>query len=83
MSAYTEVKGVEWCVAHRGISDECGDHGDHCDMADAETCETCGGHGVVFAGDDDDIGDACSTCDGEGNIWGCDIRTLYVEGDKS
>lgn len=27
-------------------------------------CPTCKGEGVVFAGDDDDIGDACDVCEG-------------------
>lgn len=31
-----------------------------------DRCKPCAGEGVVFAADDDDIGDACPTCEGTG-----------------
>lgn len=80
---YTEVGGVEWCVIHQGIVDEIGPgDGEHCDLTDRETCPECDGGGLI--GDTDETFEDCPLCDGHGTrLADCDIRTLYVEGDKS
>lgn len=55
--AFTKVGGVEWCVTHQGVVDECGpdrsddDGNPRCDLYEPPTP--------------------------------CDIRTLYVKGDRS
>ena len=76
---YAAVMGVEWCVTHQGISDECGeDRNGHCDMAD--TCQDCLGDGIIDV--DDDAYETCPACMGTGREE-CDIRPLFVHGDRS
>ena len=34
-----EVQGVEWCIEHHGVVDECSSYSPGCDMADGMTDE--------------------------------------------
>jgi len=38
MSEYVECGGIEWCVEHNGVADECSQDGTRCDMAEDGDC---------------------------------------------